>query len=156
MHMTKQQCSVMIPVSLHSCLAVEIVGTHVFFWGRGSEVKFFLCSSAHGNRVAMKVHDTICSGVVHLPIVKELMILQHTVSLLPRTNIVALLEEEAMAVRISDAQCTQTHIVSCAREMDSLLWSHRRTCTCVYLLCTMYMYAHALTLPLSVAASVNT
>ena len=101
--------------------------------GRGLEVKLSLCSSAHGNRVAMKVHDTICSGMVHLPIVKELMIFQHTVSLLPGTNIIALLEEEAMAVGVSDAQCTQTHIVSCAREMDSLLWNHRSItlCTCM-------------------------
>ena len=99
--MTKQQCSVIIPVSLHGCLTVEIVGTHEPLRGRGSEVKLFLSSSAHGNRVAMKVHDTICSGVVHLPIVKELMILQHTVSLLPGANIVALLEEEAVAVRVT-------------------------------------------------------
>ena len=53
------------------------------------------------------------SCMMHLPVVKELMLFQNTVSLLPCLNTVALLVEKAMAVWVSDTEGTQTNIVNC-------------------------------------------
>ena len=70
------------------------------FWRRGTEIELLFCSSTHGNRVAMEVHDPIRSGVVHLPIVEELVALQDTVPLLPGANVVPLLVEEAIRLTL--------------------------------------------------------
>ena len=59
--------------------------------------------------------------MVHLAVVEELVPPEHTVSLLPRAYVLALLVEEAMAVWVSDAEGTETDIVGCAREVHRLL-----------------------------------
>ena len=85
------------------------------------KVKLLLCSLAFTDGVALKVHHSIGSGVVHLPVVEELVVFEHTVSFLPRSDTVALFVEKAMAVRVFDAQSTQAHIMSGAGKMDTFL-----------------------------------
>ena len=74
--------------------------------------EFLVCSLAHDNGVSLKVHDAIGCGVVHLPIVEELVMLQNTISLLPCPDTMSLLVQETMAVWLSDAESTQTDIMS--------------------------------------------
>ena len=49
------------------------------------------------------------------------MVFQDAVPLLPTAHMVALLEEESMAIWVPDTQGTQTDIMGGAREMNILL-----------------------------------
>lgn len=85
------------------------------------KVELLLCSLALTDAVALQVHHSIGSGVVHLAIVEDLVMFEHTISFLPRSDPMALLVEEAMAIRILNAQSTEAHIVSSAGKMHTFL-----------------------------------
>ena len=112
------------------------------------KVKLFVSCLPHDNRVAVEIHDSIGSCVVHFAIIEELMVLENRIPLLPCLDALALFEEKSMAVRLSDTEGTEADIVGRPREMDSLLNSRGQT--------TTILIVPALTRPERVAASVNT
>ena len=85
------------------------------------EMELLVCSFSHGNGVTMKIHHSVGSCVVHLAIVEELIVLEHTVPLLPGPDVVSLLEECSVALWLSNAERTQTDIVGRPREVHTLL-----------------------------------
>ena len=81
----------------------------------------FVLGLPHDDLVPPKVHDPIGSGMAHLAIVEELMVLEDTVASLPGLDSVPLLVHPAMAVRVLDGQSTETDVVRRSTEVDRLL-----------------------------------
>ena len=72
-----------IPVSFNGCLTVEVERTHELVRRESVKVKPFVSCSASNYSVTLQVHDPICSSMVHLAIIEELVFFENTISLFP-------------------------------------------------------------------------
>ena len=64
------------------------------------------------NLIVTKIEDLVGSGIAHLPVVKQLVSLQDTVSALPGVQSPTLLVEEAMTVWVLYGESTQADVGS--------------------------------------------